>query len=111
MGVYPRRAETLGYTQSGVTHMMRSLEEEAGFPLLLRGNRGVKFTAEGERLAPLFRELLQASDRLEQEMALTRGVERGSVKIGNVFIYIAPLDAENTRSLSGAVSEHRGGAA
>ena len=81
-GSISKAAETLGYKQSGVTHMMRSLEEEAGFPLLLRGNRGVKFTAEGERLAPLFRELLQASDRLEQEMALTRGVERGSVKIG-----------------------------
>ena len=53
-GSISKAAETLGYTQSGVTHMMRSLEEEAGFPLLLRGNRGVKFTAEGERLAPLF---------------------------------------------------------
>ena len=82
LGSISKAAESLGYTQSGITHMMRSLEEEAGFPLLLRGNRGVKFTADGERLAPLFRELSQAADRLEQELALTRGVESGVVKIG-----------------------------
>lgn len=82
LGSISKAAEALGYTQSGVTHIIRSLEEEAGFPLLLRGNRGVSFTADGERLAPLFRELSQAADRLEQELALTRGMERGIVKIG-----------------------------
>ena len=66
----------------GVTHIIRALEEEAGFPLLLRGNRGVRLTADGERLAPLFRELAAMADRLEQELALTRGVERGAVRIG-----------------------------
>lgn len=81
-GSISKAAEALGYTQSGVTHMMRTLEEEAGFPLLIRGNRGVKFTSDGERLAPLFRELSQTADRLEQELALTRGVEEGIVKIG-----------------------------
>ena len=82
LGSISKAAEALGYTQSGVTHMMRALEEEAGFPLLLRGNRGVRFTPDGERLAPLFRELSHAADRLEQEMALTRGVEQGVVRIG-----------------------------
>lgn len=82
LGSISKAADSLGYTQSGVTHMMRSLEEEAGIPLLIRGNRGVKFTADGERLAPLFRELGQAADRLEQELALTRGLEQGVVRIG-----------------------------
>ena len=82
LGSISKAAEALGYTQSGVTHMMRSLEEEAGFPLLLRGNRGVTFTPDGERLAPLFRALSRAADKLEQEMALTRGVEQGVVRIG-----------------------------
>ncbi|MFR5783102.1 MAG: LysR family transcriptional regulator, partial [Oscillospiraceae bacterium] len=81
LGSISKAADSLGYTQSGVTHIVNSLEE-AGFPLLLRGNRGVRLTAEGERLAPLMRELLQNADRLEQEMALTRGVERGTVRIG-----------------------------
>ena len=82
MGSISKAAEALGYTQSAVTHMMRSLEDEAGFPLLLRGNRGVSLTPDGERLAPLFRELVHTDDRLMQAFALTRGVERGEVPIG-----------------------------
>ena len=78
LGSISKAAENLGYTQSGVTHIVNSLEEEAGFPLLMRGNRGVRLTAEGERLAPLMRELVQTADRLEQELALTRGATPAS---------------------------------
>ncbi|MEG2007862.1 MAG: LysR family transcriptional regulator [Oscillospiraceae bacterium] len=76
-------AERLGYTQSGLTHMMNALENEAGMTLLLRGNRGVRLSADGERLAPLMRELLTCDERLEEELALTRGLERGRVSIGS----------------------------
>lgn len=34
LGSISKAAENLGYTQSGVTHIVNSLEEEAGFPLL-----------------------------------------------------------------------------
>ena len=81
-GSLSRAAEELGYTQSGLTHMMNALEEETGIPFLVRGNRGVRLTAEGERLAPVMREMLAAEERLEQELALTRGLERGRVRIG-----------------------------
>ena len=37
-GSFTHAAETLGYTQSGLTHMMNSLEKEVGFPLLTRGH-------------------------------------------------------------------------
>ena len=37
LGSFTRAAEVLGYTQSGLTHMMNSLEKEIGFPLLERG--------------------------------------------------------------------------
>ena len=33
-------AEELGYTQSGLTHMMNSLEDEAGIKLLVRSKGG-----------------------------------------------------------------------
>ena len=39
-GSFTRAAEALGYTQSGMTHMMNSLERDIGFPVLLRGRRG-----------------------------------------------------------------------
>ena len=34
-------AERLGYTTSGVSRMMAALEEETGFPLLVRSRSGV----------------------------------------------------------------------
>ncbi len=39
-GSFTRAAEALGYTQSGMTHMMNSLERDIGFPVLLRGRAG-----------------------------------------------------------------------
>ena len=59
------KAEVLGYTQSGLTHMMNSLEKEVGFTLLERGRSGVRLTEEGERIAPAVREFLQANARLD----------------------------------------------
>ena len=34
MGSFTKAAEVLGYTQSGLTHMMNSLEKEIGYPVL-----------------------------------------------------------------------------
>ena len=65
LGSFTKAAEVLGYTQSGLTHMMNSLEKEVGFTLLERGRSGVRLTAEGERIAPAVREFLQANARLD----------------------------------------------
>ena len=65
LGSFTKAAEVLGYTQSGLTHMMNSLEKEVGFTLLKRGRSGVRLTEEGERIAPAVREFLQANARLD----------------------------------------------
>ena len=65
LGSFTTAAEVLGYTQSGLTHMMNSLEKEVGFTLLERGRSGVRLTEEGERIAPAVREFLQANARLD----------------------------------------------
>lgn len=65
LGSFTKAAEVLGYTQSGLTHMMNSLEKEVGFTLLERGRSGVRLTEEGERIAPAVREFLQANVRLD----------------------------------------------
>ena len=65
LGSFTKAAEVLGYTQSGLTHMMNSLEKEVGFTLLERGRSGVRLTEEGERIAPAMREFLQANARLD----------------------------------------------
>ena len=65
LGSFTKAAEVLGYTQSGLTHMMNSLEKEVGFTLLERGRSGVRLTEDGERIAPAVREFLQANARLD----------------------------------------------
>ena len=49
LGSFTKAAEVMGYTQSGLTHMMNSLEREVGFTLLERGRGGVRLTKDGGR--------------------------------------------------------------
>ena len=50
LGSLSKAAEQLGYTQSGMSHMMQSLEEEVGFPLMVRTSTGILPNSEGELL-------------------------------------------------------------
>ncbi len=77
-----RAAQVLGCTQSAVSHSIETLEAELGFALLKRGRAGVKLTAEGERLLPAVRGLLNSAEQLEQTAASIRGLEAGTVRIG-----------------------------
>ena len=69
LGSFTKASEVAGYTQSGLTHMMDSLEKEIGFPLLQRGHSGVRLTREGESLMPAVREFLRSNAALENQIA------------------------------------------
>ena len=53
LGSLSKAAEELGYTQSGISHMMQSLEDEVGFPLMVRTSAGILPNTEGEMLLPI----------------------------------------------------------
>lgn len=57
-------ASELGYTQSGLTHMMNSLEVELGVNLLIRSKSGVRLSPAGQELLPEMRRLAEAADGL-----------------------------------------------
>lgn len=82
MGSFSKAAEQSGYTPSGVAHMMNALEDEIGFPLLVRGHRGVTPTENGQKLLPILRELLRWSEQFRQTAAEINGLETGTVTIG-----------------------------
>ncbi len=82
MGSFSAAAAKLGYTQSGLTHMMNSLEEEIGFPVLQRGYYGVKLTSAGERIIPRIRELVNCEDALFNEIELVRSYGDDVIRIG-----------------------------
>ena len=68
LGSFTKTSEVVGYTQSGLTHMMDALEKEVGFPLLQRNHNGIQLTAQGRRLMPAIREFLRANANLENEI-------------------------------------------
>ena len=80
-GSFTKAAERLGYTQSGLTHMMHALEKEVGFPLLIRDRYGVRLTAAGERLLPTVREFQQVSKRLEHQISLVGNQKRENIRV------------------------------
>lgn len=49
-GSFSKAAEALNYTQSGISQMMATLEEELEVQLFARVNRGVTLTDNGTRL-------------------------------------------------------------
>lgn len=74
--------KTLGYTQSGITRMINSLEEEIGFTLLVRTKKGVSPTANGEAMIPSFREIVHAHKYAAESSADIRGILSGTLTIG-----------------------------
>ena len=68
MGSFSKASEIVGYTQSGLTHMMDALEREVGFPLLRRNHNGIQLTQQGAQLMPAIREFLQANANLESQI-------------------------------------------
>ena len=68
LGSFTKASEVVGYTQSGLTHMMDALEKEVGFPLLQRSHNGIQLTKQGMQLMPAIREFLKANANLENQI-------------------------------------------
>ncbi|MEF7438353.1 LysR family transcriptional regulator [Paenibacillus lautus] len=82
LGSLTKAAEVMGFTQSGVSHMINSLEDEFGFSLLIRNRSGAKLTTNGEEIVKTLREILKWNEHLEQQVASIHGIELGTIHIG-----------------------------
>lgn len=83
-------AEKLDYTPSGISRSVASLEEEMGFPLLLRSRNGVIPTKEGQEMLPLFRELLRCEEKCRQRSGEIKGLETGEIAVGTAYFKYYP---------------------
>lgn len=81
-GSFTRAGEELGYTQSGITQMMKSLEKDVGFSLFIKDNRGMSLTDDAKTLIPAIRSLLNADEVIRQEIAFLKHAQVGTIKIG-----------------------------
>lgn len=78
-----KAAESLGYTQSGITHIINGIEKEVGFRLLKRCHSGVSLTPEGEQLIQFFTDLVDINHQMNHKIMQVKGLTQGSISIGS----------------------------
>ena len=81
LGSFSRASEVVGYTQSGLTHLVNSLEREIGFPLIVRSHNGISLTEQGRDLMPDIRQFLQANASLENRIQGIREKQTETIRI------------------------------
>ena len=81
LGSFSRASEVVGYTQSGLTLLVNSLEREIGFPLIVRSHNGISLTEQGRDLMPDIRQFLQANASLENRIQGIREKQTETIRI------------------------------
>lgn len=83
LGSFTKAAKRLNMTQSAVSHAISSLETEWGVSLLIRDRRkGISLTEIGKNTLPHIREVLNRMESINQEIALAKSIETGTIRIG-----------------------------
>lgn len=83
-GGFSRAADELGYTQSAVSQMVKSLEQELRTTLLVRSRNGISLTANGEELLPYIRAICNAHRELWEKQKEMLGLRGGVIRIGTM---------------------------
>ena len=83
IGSITQAAEHMGYSQPGLTGMLKRLEQEIGYPLLRRGTKGVRLTEAGEAVMPYIDRVLESSRALERALADHAPARERILRIGS----------------------------
>lgn len=75
-------ARALGYTQSGITHLLNTMEKELGMKLLVREKSGAYPTAEGLEMMPFIQDVTAAYDNLDRKAEELKHLDSGLVRVG-----------------------------
>lgn len=84
LGSFTKAAEALGYTQSSISQMISSLEDELSIKLLYRSRVGVKLTLEGADLYPFIQRTILQYQAMQEKAKEIRGLETGVIRIGTI---------------------------
>lgn len=82
LGGLTKAAQVLGYTQSGISHMIQGLENEIGVKLMYRDRAGIRMTSVGEQLLPYFADVCRSERNLEEKISDILQLESGLIRIG-----------------------------
>ncbi|WP_326688529.1 MULTISPECIES: LysR family transcriptional regulator [unclassified Streptomyces] len=80
-GSFSAAARELGCTQPAISQQMKSLEQSAGTPLLVRAGREMRLTEAGEALARHAAGILAGLTAAEEEVAALAGLRAGRVRL------------------------------
>lgn len=84
VGSFTKAAQALGYTQSSISQMIASLENELSIKLLTRSRSGVKLTIEGAELYPYIERSILQYRAMQEKANEIRGLETGIIRMGTI---------------------------
>jgi DNA-binding transcriptional LysR family regulator len=81
-GSLTKAGEQVGFSQSGISHLIKSVEKDLGFSIMTRNKYGIKLTSEGSQLFPLVQEMIQMDEQFNQIVSSIHGIDIGTIRIG-----------------------------
>jgi DNA-binding transcriptional LysR family regulator len=81
-GNISKAAERMGYTQSGISHMLKSFEQDVGVQLFHRTRHGVSLTPVGKKFLPYVTSLLEENEKAEEFLRNVHALDIGTLTIG-----------------------------
>ena len=98
-GSLTQAAKVLYVTQPALSRQLKSLEEELGAKLFVRGSHSVVLTEQGSLLKQRSEEILQLADKTVAEFSVPANAVAGDVHIGVGESYTSRLLAQTAREL------------
>lgn len=82
LGSFTKAAQSLDYTQSGISRMINDLETEWGVSLFERGRAGINLTSDGLKLLPQLKRICNEHDILMTQIEDLHDIKTGMIRIG-----------------------------
>lgn len=99
-GSFRVAAEELGYTTSGISRSIASLEEEVGVKLFIRNRKGVQPTREAMEFLPIFERLVEQERLFHETINRLHGFETGYITIGISYSAYYRIMAEKIKNFT-----------
>lgn len=81
-GSITKAAEEIEYTQSAVSQMIQSLEEELSTTLITRSRKGITLTSDGDEFFPYIANVYHSYRELMEKSKEIQGLASGNIRIG-----------------------------
>ncbi|MDD5832701.1 MAG: LysR family transcriptional regulator [Clostridiales bacterium] len=75
-------SQELGYTPSGISYIIDTLEKELGIKLVSKTSTGIRLSHEGEQLLPYIKDMIDAADKVKKASKELSTASGGEITIG-----------------------------